>query len=204
MSKHLGSGDAVGYLLAGVLASDLRGWQALAAKELRRIVARHSDPPQAWLQQIWDFAHATLTSDPDEMTHLFALIQSARSDTVRNWVAEPLVTLAERESDVYRRWGIEGLECLISSGGSLHLRRFWLRIAALATSIRSPEFRRAAQHLLQLSWNQLRESRGQPTWSSMPGEKGRANVKALQASRPINQSLNEINKYPLTNLLHAA
>jgi hypothetical protein len=197
MCKFLGSGspECVGYLLAEVLASDLRGWQASAAKELRSIVAQHSDPPEAWLQRLWDFTHAAITSDPDEMMHLFTLIQSARSDTVRNWIAEPLVALSERKSDVHRWLGFQGLECLILSGGSVHLRPFFSRLAALANSIETPRFRQAARRLLELGCNQLQKTTGLSRCASTQAEKGFANLKVLPTPLAINQSLDPANNY---------
>jgi hypothetical protein len=151
----LGSEDSVGYLLAWVLASDLRGWHFIAAKELRKSIIRHAAPPQSWLEQLWNYAHASITSDPDEMQHLFGLMHMAKADSVRQWFAEPLVSLCGRQTDSYAWLGFEGVECLVQAGGLTHLRRFIPQLILLAKSAETPVYREAAARTLELVGTQI-------------------------------------------------
>jgi hypothetical protein len=147
----LGNARNAGSFFAHILESELRGWHPTAAYELRKILARDPEPPVWWIEKLWNYTRGAITADPDEMPNLFALMHSARSDSVREWLAEPLVSLCEGSAAAYRWFGFEGLECLVESGGLTHLKRLVPRLARLAKTEENEVYREAANHVLGLS-----------------------------------------------------
>jgi hypothetical protein len=196
----LGSEEAAGHLLAWLLASDLRGWHSIAANELRKMVARRLAPPDVCLEKLWDYAHASITSDQDEMPNLFALMHLAKSDSVRQWFARPLISLCEREANAYRRFGFEGLECLVKSGGATHLRPFLPIIARLAGTAEDPVYQDAAKRILRAVGDMNQDDRIRGVWikDSISNWIDRHSV-----YRTTNGPFEKANNYALHNTLPA-
>jgi hypothetical protein len=192
----LGNEDLIGQLFSWVLASDLRGWHSIAAKELRKSIACHESPPDFWLEELWRHACSSITSDPDEMQHLFSLMHVAKSDSVRNWFAEPLISLCERRIEAYVWLGFEGLEALIQAGGAIHLKEFMPRLIFLGRTLDNPIYRQALVHVLQQSFVDLR---GLRTLSSeLIKDMVCQNSKPLSSQWIFSQSLSETNIDPKT------
>jgi hypothetical protein len=152
--KSLETEDAVGDFCAEVLTSRLLGWQRIVADLLRDILTQHLAPPTIWLESVWYYAQAAITSDPDEIMRVFGLLRRARADAVRQWMAEPLVLLAERRSETHKWLGFEGLGYLISSGGATHLERFATRIRLAGLETESGDIREASAHVLKILGSQ--------------------------------------------------
>jgi hypothetical protein len=143
--NSLGGEDDAADFFAFVLRSDLLGWRPYCALPLRNIVIKHLDPKTYWLGALWDYAKASVSSDPDEMTDFLKLIRMASSDHVRQWIARQLFSLCSSGTEAQRVFAFQGLETLIKAGGLVYVKKFAKRLEQIANTEPDPKFKLAAE-----------------------------------------------------------
>ncbi len=161
----LTSEEAVEFFVSVLAHPMLRPRHAFAAQRLITVIADHDDPPEIWLDVLWRHAEQFLPTDPDEISHVLRLARTAKSDSVRRFLAARCAALCSAPSVLQVEWGLSGMKMLLDAGGAMHVRPYALELKALsnADSI-PPELQQAARQICESANAQPRSAGDE--WSS--------------------------------------